>query len=279
MVRISKRVWESFEFNLNRAKALAQAQHYLQLLAEQGEEVVQTHVNELLNRIFGAIGIDFKALTRDITEAVAERVKGEFEQQLKTIGPRGIEQRLGGSEEGEVPDWLEPLFQPLLALQLLAQQTLIESAVVLAVASYEAFLRDVIAAEARRKPSTLDRFPDVQRKLKYETYRRYGGRARLAQAELLAKSLDAYQTDRVRSYFKRIYGIQNVFRTNRLENDLSRLIQIRHLIVHRGGVVDRDFKRATKSKQRLGERIELPYRSVLRYVERVREFGRIVRDS
>ena len=42
MVRVAKEVWQTFEFNLNRAKALAQSQHYLEVAVTWGPGAMQS---------------------------------------------------------------------------------------------------------------------------------------------------------------------------------------------------------------------------------------------
>ena len=150
----------------------------------------------------------------------------------------------------------------------------------LAVAAYEAFLKDVIRAEALKKPSIVREFPNVEKQAYSPALRRYRDKVRMAKAELLAESLEPHHTTSVRSYFKRIYRIENVFETAEIERAISRFIQIRHLIVHSGGIVSPDFRRKTKWKaQRIGDRIELPCRSVLRQIETIRRFGKRVKEA
>lgn len=281
MVRVSKQVWQSFEFNLGRAKALALAHHYLEILIEEGETAMEDYLNAVMGKVLQLVGFDFKAFMETIREAVVGPVQEEISRQLGGLSEEELEARVAQFEgrEKRIEQELKDILEPFLTLQLLAEQTLIESAVVLTVAAYEAFLREVVAAEARRRPSIIDKFPEVQKQFTHDALRFYGRNARVAQAELLARSLDAHHPHNVKSYFSRIYGIENIFRTEKLEREVYRLIQARHVIVHRGGFVDRDFKRATKSRQRLGERVHLPYRQVLGHIETVGDFGELVRRA
>src|SRR5947208_9233291 len=282
MVRVSKAVWENFEFNLNRARALAQAQHYLEVFAEEGEQAAWKYINRLFAEIFRWRDFDLGAIIKKKSDSAAIPIQEELKRRLEGKPAERLTRRLEtfGKTYDELPWRIRKLLEPIMSLGLLTEQTLVEGAVVLAVAAYEAFLKDVIRAEALKKPSIVGEFPHVEKQAYSPALRRYSGKIRIAKAELLAESLESHHTTSVRSYFKRIYRIENVFEAAPVERAVSRFIQIRHLIVHNGGIVSPDFRRKTKWKtQRIGDRIELPYRSVLRQIETIRRFGKQVKDA
>src|SRR2546426_1349336 len=280
MVRVAKEVWQTFEFNLSRAKALVQSQHYLEVAVTKGEDAVQAYVQDFMTKVFVLIGLDYKGMMANVMKAVEgpliaqmEAYMKEHEQDLKTRSDE-----LSKMDEKTFTKEFSDLVEPFVNLGLLSEQTLREAAVVFAVAALEAFLKDVVSSEIRRRPSTIRLFPEVEKAIDLRVIREYGGKVRIAQAGELARSLDAFHTNTIKSYFKRLYGIPNVFRTRDLEWDITQLLQRRHLIVHRGGIVDHEFKRNTGSRQRLGERIKLPHQTVLRYIEQVRKFGTLISE-
>ncbi len=282
MVRIARQVWATFEFNLGRARSLALSQHYLELVVERGEDAVKEYIDTVIGQTLGWFGFSLDNMISRVKAAVeaplqaelAEYVKAHEDEMKKRVAELSEMEKAGG-----IPDDLKRILEPFLTFRFLSEQTLAESAVVVAVAAYEAYLKDIISAEARRRPSVLKAFPRVRDAIDLRVIGQYGGKLRLAQGEELARSLDAFRTNSVRSYFKRIFGVANIFGTSRLEREMNQLIQRRHLIVHRGGIVDHEFRRNTGSRQRLNERLDLPYTAVLRYVESVREFGERVRRA
>jgi len=280
MVRVAKEVWKTFEFNLNRARALAQSQHYLEIAVSKGDEAVQAYVQDLLNKTLAFVGFDYGAILRKVMQAVEKPLIVEMEAYMKEHAEaiKARSEELSQMDEKSFTQEFRELVEPFVNLGLLSEQTLRESAVVFAVAALEAFLKDVVSSEIRRRPSTIRLFPEVEKAIDLRVIREYGGKVRIAQAGELARSLDAFHTNTIKSYFKRLYGIPNVFRTRDLEWDITQLLQRRHLIVHRGGIVDHEFKRNTGSRQRLGERIKLPHQTVLRYIEQVRKFGTLISE-
>lgn len=278
MVRMAKKIWETFEFNLNRARALALTQHYLKVMLEDGGEAIQTYIDKLLGGFSRIIGFDLGAFIQTVSETTAEPMRKEMERRIEELDTETLEKRFKGKED-ELQEELAGILEPFLTLDLLSQQTLAESAIVMAVASYEAFLRDIVDAEARIRPSVINQFPEVQKLINFKMLRKYGGKPRVAQADLLSKSIETHSTGKVKSFFKRIYGIQNIFKSKKMERDIQQIIQIRHIVVHKGGIVDRDFKQATNTKQRLGERVSLPYERALDGIETIRSFGELVRNA
>jgi len=281
MVKVAKEVWKTFEFNLNRARALAQSQHYLEIAVSKGDEAVQAYVQDLLTKTFAFVGFDYGAILRKVMKAVEKPLTVEMEAYMKEHAKeiKARSEELSRMDEKSLTKEFRELVEPFVNLGLLSEQTLRESAVVLAVAALEAFLKDVVSSEIRRRPSTIRLFPDVEKSINLRVIRRYGGKVRIAQAEEVARSLDGFHTNTIKSYFKKLYGIPNVFRTLELENGINQLLQRRHLIVHRGGIVDHEFKKNTRSRQALGERLELPHQTVLRSIEQVRKLGTLISET
>jgi|SRR5947209_8670286 len=279
MVRVAKDVWETFDFNLNRAKALAVAQHYLEIVMAEGEKAIQGYVQNLL---FETVGFDYAAIMKKVQGAVEKTATAEIEAHMKEHARelKAKSDRLSKAKDlDSLPAQIRKLLEPIVSLGFLSEQTLREGAVVFAVASLEAFLKDVISAEVRRRPSIVHLFPDIEKSIDLRVINRYGGKLNVARGKEVARGLDAFRTNAVKSYFKTIYGIQNVFGTSTLERDINQLLQRRHLIVHRGGIIDHEFQRNTGSTQPLGDRIHLPHPTVLRYIEQVRKLGTLVSET
>lgn len=282
MVRVARQVWATFDFNLERARSLALSQHYLELVVERGEDAVKEYINTVIRQTMGWLGFNLDDIVSRVAAAVQAPLQAELAGYTKAHEAemkRRVEELSKMEKTGGIPDDLRKILEPFLAFRFLSEQTLSESAVVVAVAAYEAYLKDVLSAEVRRRPSVLNAFPKVTASIDLRVIGRYGGKLRLAQGEELARSLDAFHTNSVRSYFGRVYGVGNVYGTARLEREINQVIQRRHLIVHRGGIVDHEFKRNTGSRQSLGGRVYLPHTTVLRYIEHVREFGERVRRA
>ena len=281
MVRVAKDVWETFEFNLNRAKALAQSQHYLEVAVTEGEDAVQAYIQDLMTRVFALIGFDYKAMMANVMKAVEGPLTAQMEAYVKEHEEelKARSDELSKMDEKTFTKEFSELVEPFVNLGLLSEQTLREGAVVFAVAALEAFLKDVVSSEIRRRPSAIRLFPDIEKSIDLRVIRQYGGKLRVAQAEEVARTLDWFHTNTIKSSFKRLFGIPNIFKAQDLERDINQLLQRRHLIVHRGGIVDHEFKRNTGSRQALGERIELPHPTVLRYIDQVRRLGTLISET
>ena len=281
MVKVAKDVWQTFEFNLNRAKALAQSQHYLEVAVTKGEDAVQAYVQDLMTKVFALIGLDYKAMMANVMKAVEGPLTAQMEAYVKEHAEelKARSDELSKMDEKTFTKEFSELVEPFVNLGLLSEQTLREGAVVFAVAALEAFLKDVVSSEIRRRPSAIRLFPDIEKSIDLRVIRQYGGKLRVPQGEEVARSLDWFHTNTIKSSFKRLFGIPNIFRSDDLEREINQLLQRRHLILHRGGIVDHEFKRNTGSRQPLGERIELPHQTVLRYIDQVRKLGTLISET
>ncbi len=174
----------------------------------------------------GFAGLDFDEIQRRIMARIMGPVEEEVRAYVKEREP-DLEKRareLSKLDEEDLPPSVKRILEPLLALQLLIEQTLTEAAVVIAVAAYEAFLRDIVSTEVRRRPTLIDRFPEARDAITHQLIKQYGGKLNLARGEEVARRLNVFQTSSVTPHFKRIFGVQDVFKSTKLERQVHQLI-------------------------------------------------------
>src|SRR2546428_12736157 len=116
MVRVANEVWKIFEFNLGRARALALAQHYLEILAREGEDAAKAYVNDVMRVTLGLLGFDLNEMMARVTSAVQGPLIAEFERYFKEhedeIKERVTElNKLEG--RGGIPDELQRILDPI----------------------------------------------------------------------------------------------------------------------------------------------------------------------
>ncbi len=121
---------------------------------------------------------------------------------------------------------------------------------VLGVTAYEAYITDTVDALFRLNPKLLDKFTnELNKGLKWSGISKHGKDAREAAADFLIQKHKALDLRPVKNLFNRLTKIENVFGNAETERDMRRFIEYRHVIVHRGGKVDRKFREVTGSRQ------------------------------
>src|SRR2546422_8770646 len=209
MVKVAKDLWRTFEFNLNRAKALAQSQHYLEVAVTKGEDAVQAYVQDLMTKVFALIGLDYKAMMANVMKAVEGPLTAQMEAYEKEHAEelKARSDELSKMDEKTFTKEFSELVEPFVNLGLLSEQTLREGAVVFAVAALEAFLKDVVSSEIRRRPSAIRLFPDIEKSIDLRVIRQYGGKIRAHPGEGEARKQARVPTNTVKSALKKPFGI------------------------------------------------------------------------
>ena len=80
---------------------------------------------------------------------------------------------------------------------------------------------------------------------------------------IAVKSFDFYQPDNIRTLFSRILEDKKVLSNSTQRKRIHRFIQLRHLIVHKSGVVDEQYKRNAKYRGKIGDKITISRKYVL----------------
>ena len=265
-MRVAKWPFNTFQVNILKARALATTQQYLNRFMNEGpDKFVETYVGEWMAITNEFLGFDLMAEMRG---SMMRYVEEQFAKRLPQVPPK-----IGESKTKELQEKAQKLAEPIFAVINLRGQTLLEQAVVLGVTAYEAYITDTVDALFRLNPKLLDKFTnELNKGLKWSGISKHGKDAREAAADFLIQKHKALDLGPVKNLFNRLTKIENVFGSDDTERALRRFIEYRHVIVHRGGKVDRKFREVTGSRQGLGTYVELTTTFVSEELERLSAF-------
>lgn len=147
-MRVAQWPFEAFKESLQRAKALAMCQEYLNRLLEEGsEEFITQWKNELGQVLADFIGFDLV----DLVEGAAVRAIKETDLASRVSVPKKAKAR-------KLIVSIRRLVEPFIQVSFLQGQSLLELAVVHGVAAYEAYILDTAETILLLNPRCIDRF-------------------------------------------------------------------------------------------------------------------------
>ena len=234
-----------------KARALATTQQYLNRFMNEGpDKFVESYVGEWMALTNEFLGFDLMAEMRG---SMMRYLEEQLTKRLPQVPPK-----IDETKAKELQDKAQELAEPIFAVINLRGQTLLEQAVVLGVTAYEAYITDTVDALFRLNTKLLDKFTnELNRGLKWEGISKHGKDAREAAADFLIQKHNALELGQVKTLFNRLANIEHVFGNDVTERDIRRFVEYRHIVVHRGGKVDRKFQQVTGSRQGLGTYVEL----------------------
>ena len=269
LVRASKLPYDNFQYNMRRALALARLDGYFEdLLNNQGKRTIGPFL-DLQKEMTKTIELD--GLLRKIDRTM----EAHFKTEAKLKGEEYME-KVGK----EMVDRLKPAVKSIVTifedLGLVMDQTLLEQAIVMAVSAFEVYLRELAVSVVTLNPSIRKKFtPEIQSELSLTKLEGYKDDAKRTAGEIVA-DLVKLEPRRVRTFSKRLVGMEDVFGDRRTEQKVRRILECRHVVIHRAGLIDPKFKKATKYKGAIDRQIRISRRFVLdsikvlqRVVERV----------
>jgi len=256
MVRASKLPYDNFEYNMRRALALARLDGYLEdILSNEGKRTIGVFP-DIQKEYAQMLGID--DLMGKIEKTMEAHLKTEYElkgkEHLEKVGKEMVKR-------------LKPRFKKILwmfeDLGLVMDQTLLEQALVLAVSAFEVYLHELAVSIVTLNPGIRKRFtPEIESELSLARLEDYKDDAKRTQGEIVA-DLVRLEPRRVRSLLRRLVGMENVFGDRQMEQKVRRILECRHIVVHRAGLIDPKFKKVTKYKGAIDRQIKITRRSVL----------------
>ena len=271
-MRVAKWPLNAFEENIKKARALAVAQQFLNRFLGEGPEKFMNSVYAALTRTLGeVIGFDiFADLVQPIIKDIGDELTRKYSERIPaSFIPPDAEKAQRAAEK------LEKLSEPIISITTLEGQTLLEQAVVLGVTSYETYVADTVSALFRLNSTLLDKFTqELDQGLKWSKIRRHGRNAQDAAIDFLQRKYNALELAQVKNLFSRMAGFENVFEDEETERSLRKLIEHRHIIIHRAGKVDRKFQEIAGSRQARGSTVELTTTYVTEGLEDLSAFVR-----
>lgn len=142
-----------------------------------------------------------------------------------------------------------------------------EQALVTAVSATEVYLKDRFAYSIQKQPNVLKQFSD--REIKVKRLLDVGPDLSNDIGTLIAEKIDFQKLDNVQQEYNRVFSF-DIFSESDLE-ELKKIFAIRHLIVHKSGVIDQAFLSKTDRDCELGERLCLERVEVIQIIKTVEE--------
>lgn len=259
-MKVSKLPFRNFDYNIRRAEALARLDGYLEdLLYNEGKGTIQP-LFKIPNELMQAMGIE-EILNR-VLGRIEESVKNEFEAEYKRKGKEHYE-KIAKEYINRQKPYLQKIQKMFEDLGLLMDQTLLEQALVAGVSAFEVYLRELVVSVVALNPKVRKRFyPEISEKLGVSILEEYGEDAKRAQAEIVA-GLVKLDINKIKNLLARLMYLGNVFTDRKTELKVTKIFEIRHIIIHQTGFIDPKFKKVTKSKSGIDKQIMLTRRYVL----------------
>ena len=146
-MRVDRSIFRNFQHNLNKARALAKAQGYLEGLRGNSSSGLLRVFGDIMTEFSQSLGID------DFDEVITSEMEKRIEQQ----DPEELE-KIGKDMEKK----LKPLMNKLQAIfeevELLMNEVLLEQAVVNGVTAFEVYCRDTAISIIGRNRAIHPRF-------------------------------------------------------------------------------------------------------------------------
>jgi hypothetical protein len=271
-MRASKLPYRNFENNIRRAEALANLDGYLEDLVNNEGKGTLNSLTKIPNEMMQVFGFE------RIMEKVTETLKKEMEIEIQNKGKENLEQ-WGKDYFKKFEPKLLKLVTIVEDLGLLMDQTLLEQALIAAVSAFEFYIREVIVSIIKLNSRVRKKFiPEINKAIDAQKLEAYGNDAKRVQGEIVA-NLIKLDVNNMKGFFAKLLDVQNVFTDEKTERKVIKILQIRHLIIHRAGVVDPKYKKITKSRKSVDAQIRISRRIVLNFIKTLRNLAKGIESN
>jgi hypothetical protein len=256
MVRASKLPYDNFEYNMRRSLALARLDGYLEdISSNEGKRTIGVFF-DIQKELGQMLGID------DLMKEIEKTIEAHLKKELEQKGKEQIEE-----SRKQIAKWLKPRIEKISEmfqdLGLVMDQTLLEQALVMAVSAFEVYLRELAVSIVTLNPGIRKRFtPEIESELSLARLEDYKDDVKRTQGEIVA-DLVRLEPRRMKSLLRRLISMENIFGDRQTEQKVRGILECRHLVVHRAGLIDPKFKKVTKYKGAIDRQIRISRRSVL----------------
>ncbi len=150
-----------------------------------------------------------------------------------------------------------------MSLGALSEKSLYYEAVVSSVIGFETFLKSSIVYLVAEFREIEERFtPELDKGLSYNKIKEFDYERDKVLGYVVADTISFFDLDAVNKAFRNAFGTGtekgwSIFSSKDAKQELQRFIRIRHLVVHRGGVVDSRFKKDTNCSEEIGEEYKI----------------------
>ena len=272
MVRASKLPLKNFEFNMNRATALARLDGYLEdILHNEGKRTIGALLN-VPKELMQTFEID--KLMKECEKKFEEHFKTEYERK----GKQHFE-NLAKDLARRLKPQIKRISEIFEDLGLLMEQTLLEQALVVAVSAFEVYLKEIVVSLVTLNPNMRKRFhQEIDSELSLAKLQEYKEDAKRTQGEIVADRV-RLDTGSIKRLFKRLIENENIFNDFKTERKVQEIFEKRHIVIHRAGAVDPRYKKVTKHKGAIDRQIKIRRGYVLKSIALLREIVNRVEAS
>jgi len=250
-MKFDKNVFQSFEYNISKAKALSRTHGYLKDIINGEEGNVAQILQQVLDSILELSGI------KPIVADVQKKMQDAMVVRMEELGQEYLEERKDQLEQYLSEEVIPSLEKILGDLNLLIERVLLEQTIVTAVSAYETFWKDLLISLIGKNRSVEEKFFEILNKeVKYESIRDYDD-VHEAMGEIVATTLRRTDMSELEKVYARIFG-RDLHLLSTMDSDkLRKFFEIRHIIVHNAGHIDLKFKKRVGTGQKIGDLIEL----------------------
>lgn len=262
MAKLSKQASRTFEYNMKKARGLVRLQFYAEDLLRTGGRESLGKFMQFLADMMASFGLeDILDLPRliegEISPIIQEKLGPMLEERFANLDEEKLQK---AAEEFERK--LAPRIPELKALTeelvLAIERVLLEQALVTAVTALEVYLYDVTIEAVAKNMYIQRRFTGrLQERFSYKALLEARGDLGLALGRVVADSYSFYKPDSLAKHLSILMGDSAPMKDYVDKAEFMRILALRNLVVHRAGIVDKEFKERTGYKGRTGSPVSI----------------------
>ena len=258
----SKTPWRDFDYNLRKARGLVRLQFYADDLFRTGGKESFGKLTSFLADLMVSFGfedlLNFEDLIRGKVSPIIEKELGPIiAARFTTLDEKKLDAAAKEFERRVLPR-VEEIRAIIEEIALVVERVLLEQALVTAVTALEVYLKDVTTEVVARNRFLEKRFSrQLHNSLRYRDVTNAGWDSGLAAGKVVGESYDFYDPKSVAKHLRTLLGEKAPLRDTREQSEFARILAYRHLIVHRAGIVSRQFRQQTGYRGSLDEPVAI----------------------
>lgn len=262
MVKLSKQAWRVFERNMNKSWGLLKLQFYAEDLIKTGGKESIGKISQFLGDLMSFFGMgDYTSfedmLEKEVVPVLERELIPKIQASLDGISEKELEAK-GKKWLAENAELFETLKKDFGQLMLAIENVLLEQALVTAVTAFEVYIRDVTEEVVAKNVFMQKRFDaELKCKLNYKAILESKRDLGLAAGRVAADSYDFNNSGNLKNHVTKLVGKNNPLKTKNDLKEFGKVLEYRHLIVHRAGIIDKVFAKNTGYKGPLGKPVKL----------------------
>lgn len=258
MTRVSRQHISTFKENVKIARGFMKLRYYITDLLETGGGKSVGQLTEWADQMMETIGFGFKSLS----DRIAKDLGSEIQTKIESMGKDGMM-----VAAKTMADSIRPAAQEIMVtvdeVRAAVERGLLQQSIVIAVSALEVYLHDVTVDVVAKNRYIERRFTSrLEKEFGYRALQRAGEDIRKAFGETVADSYHFYDPKSVRRHLREMLGGESPIESQADLKRLGTIIEYRHLVTHRAGRVDSDFRKKTGYRGKTGESLRVTHKFV-----------------